>query len=84
MKIFILLITFLFSVNFAVHSQFGLGVTAAFDAYQRYANPIDPEDGTQSNSAGFIGGFGFGPKIWIGGKDLSLSLEAQINYGALG
>ena len=84
MKPITLLIVILFSFNFTVKSQFGLGLTAAFDAYQRYSNPIDPDDGTISNSAGFIGGFGVGPKIWVGGENISISLEGQINYGAWG
>lgn len=34
-------------------SQFGVGLKVTVDAYQRYANPLDPDDGTKSNSAVF-------------------------------
>lgn len=84
MKSFFILIAFFFGFSYTLMSQFGIGLKGTLDAYQRYANPLDPDDGTKSNSAGHIGGVGIGPKIWIGGENFSVSFEGEITYGTYG
>ncbi|NNF33485.1 MAG: hypothetical protein HKN68_05220 [Saprospiraceae bacterium] len=63
-------------------AQFGYGITANTEIYQRYNNP---EDGLAGTSAGsFLFNLGVGPKIWMGGNNLSLSLETTANWGIFG
>lgn len=63
-------------------AQVGYGFTLTNDLYHRYANP---SDGIASRSAGSaILNLGAGPKIWLGGQNMSLSLEAQACIGFLG
>lgn len=65
-----------------VQAQFGVGITYGGDFYQRYTNP---EDGIADPSSGSaILNSSIGPKIWLGGKDVSLSVEAQVNWGIIG
>lgn len=64
-------------------SQLGYGLTATTDIYQRFTNP--KENNNYGRSAGsFLLNFGVGPKIWIGGKNLSFSAEAMANIGLFG
>ena len=74
----------LFCLTFSVgYSQFGIGLTASHDVYQYYQNPDDALD--ESTSAGSaLMNFGVGPKIWMGGNDFSISLEAQATIGIFG
>lgn len=63
-------------------AQVGYGFTLTNDLYHRYSNP---EDGIAGRSAGSaILNLGAGPKIWLGGQNVSLSLEAQACIGFLG
>ena len=65
-----------------LRAQVGYGFTLTNDLYHRYANPAD---GIASRSAGSaILNLGAGPKIWLGGQNMSLSLEAQACIGFLG
>ena len=76
--------TFLLFISLGTisYGQFGYGVTAHTDIYQRYNNP---EDGLAGTSAGsFLLNLGVGPKIWIGGNNMSLSFETTVNWGILG
>lgn len=62
-------------------SQIGFGYTAGFDLYQLY-DKGDPDDLLKSSTSGSaIANLIFGPKMWVGGKRFSLSLEAPINWG---
>jgi len=63
----------------ALSAQFGIGITACNDIYQRYSNP---EDDIASRSAGgALLNLGIGPKIWVGAKDFSVSVEGMANIG---
>jgi hypothetical protein len=76
---------FIFLTVFFSHQsmgQFGYGLTASNDLYQRYVNP---DDGKSKPSAGSVLlNIGMGPKIWLGGKNMSFSAEAQAVLGILG
>ncbi len=63
-------------------AQVGIGLLGGIDLYQRYTNPAD---GIASPSAGnAIANIVFGPKIWVGGKKLSLSAEVPATIGLTG
>ena len=65
------------------YSQFGIGLTASNDLYQYYQNPDDEtEESTSAGSA--LLNLGVGPKIWMGGEDFSISVEAQATIGLAG
>ena len=74
---FLLLVT-----SFTTKAQFGYGFTLTNDLYHRYANPKDNIAARSAGSA--ILNIGGGPKIWIGGQNLSFSAEAQACVGFLG
>ncbi len=64
------------------YSQFGIGLTFSNDLYNVYSNP---EDGIADNKNGSaILNLAIGPKIWVGVEKFSISVESQVNYGALG
>ncbi len=65
-----------------LQAQFGIGFVLNNDLYQRYSNPKDDIAGRSSGS--FLLNFAAGPKIWIGGNDFSVSVEATANLGVLG
>ncbi|MBK8699542.1 MAG: hypothetical protein IPN29_08365 [Saprospiraceae bacterium] len=78
-----LLFVFMFLFSFsAAYSQVGYGFTMTNDIYHRYANPKDGLAYPASGSA--ILNIGGGPKVWFGGRNLSLSLEGQAVIGFLG
>jgi hypothetical protein len=62
---------------------FGYGATLNNDLYQRYTNPQD-RTGTYRSSGSAILNLAAGPKIWVGGMNASLSLEALAGIGFLG
>jgi len=64
-------------------AQFGIGLTASNDIYQYYQNP-DDETGESTSAGSAIFNLGVGPKIWLGGNDFSVSVEAQATIGLLG
>jgi hypothetical protein len=65
-----------------LRAQFGIGATISNDIYNRYSNP---EDGIASGGNGsFLLNLALGPKIWVGGENFSVSVEAQANWGMLG
>lgn len=58
-------------------AQFGYGMTGKVGLYERWSNP---EDDISSRTAGSaIINLGIGPKIWLGGSKLSVSVEATAN-----
>lgn len=78
----VLLIFILIVYSIYLKAQFGYGLTITNDLYHRYVNPADAIAGRSSGSV--LLNLGAGPKIWLGGKNISLSLEAQANIGFLG
>lgn len=65
-----------------IEAQFGIGIVGGVDLYQRYTNPTS---NLASESAGsFLLNLSLGPKIWIGGKQFSLSVEAPASIAPLG
>lgn len=64
-------------------AQFGIGLTAGTDLYNRYSNPIDATGEHRANGSALLN-FALGPKIWIGGENFSFSMETQANLGLLG
>lgn len=66
----------------SLRAQFGYGFTASNDLYHRYVNPDDGKSKPSSGSA--LLNLGLGPKIWIGGKNISFSAETQAVIGFLG
>jgi len=61
-------------------SQFGYGLTASNDIYHYYQNPSD-DTGKSTSAGNALLNLGLGPKIWVGGEDFSISLEAQATIG---
>ena len=78
MKKLVLLLLFLFS-GFLSFGQIGFGTVGGFDFYQRYKNPVDNIAYPASGNA--MLNFIYGPKIWIGSKKFSVSVEGQVNLG---
>lgn len=64
-------------------AQVGIGLATNGDFYLRYVNPENPADSGALRSSGnaLLNG-GLGPKIWIGDKRFSISLEAQAVFAA--
>ena len=65
--------------RFSSFGQFGFGTVGGFDFYQRYKNPVDNIAYPASGNA--LLNIIYGPKIWIGSKKFSVSLEGQVNLG---
>ena len=65
-----------------VQAQFGLGFVISNDLYQHYNNPVDLISDPSHGNA--ILNLGVGPKIWMGGKKFSVSVEGQANVGFTG
>ena len=66
-----------------VNGQFiGYGFTIFNDIYHRYTNDT-PDDAYKSAGSAILN-LGAGPKIWIGGQNVSLSAEAATSIGFLG
>jgi hypothetical protein len=80
-KYIIIAILSFFSYN--LPAQFGWGYTIHHELYHRYTNP-DDGSGLNPSAGSFFLNVGAGPKIWIGGKDVSFSAEATANIGMLG
>lgn len=60
----------------------GYGFAFGGDLYQRYSNPRSSTPDGRSRSAGSaILNMQIGPKIWLGGSDVSFSAEALANIG---
>lgn len=62
-----------------VKGQFGAGLTFGYGLYNWYQHPNIASD-TLKRSSGATGGFHIGPKLWVGRKNFSVSVEGQINY----
>ena len=78
MKKLIIFFLFLFTFYFSF-GQVGFGTVGGFDLYQRYKNPVDNIAYPASGNA--ILNFIYGPKMWIGNKKFSVSIEGQVNLG---
>ncbi len=72
-------ILFLMSLSLEAYNQIGLGTVKGIDLYQKYNNPVDniAHPGSGNTLLNLI----WGPRVWFGGKNLSVSLEAQVNLG---
>ncbi len=79
-KVLIILVLGMFIQK--AHAQFGYGAVVYWDAYSRYLNPSDDIANRSAGSA--VANLGIGPKLWVGGKGVSLSVEATANLGILG
>jgi hypothetical protein len=64
--------------------QFGYGFTVSNDLYHRYVNPKVDNSETSRSAGSALLNIGIGPKIWVGGKKISFSAEAQAIIGFLG
>jgi len=71
------LLTFWFVCLYATiaNAQVGIGFTGNLDPYTRFANPTD--DIASRTSGSVLLNFGVGPKIWVGNKSFSFSVEGQ-------
>lgn len=63
----------------SAQGQFGLGMTITNDFYNRYANPSDSIAHNANGSV--LLNLGIGPKVWVGGEKVSLSVETYANLG---
>ena len=81
MRIFLSTIALVIA-SFSLHSQVGYGLTMNIEPYQRYNNPEDGLGGTSAGS--FMFNFGIGPKLWLGGNDVSIAVEAVANIALFG
>ncbi len=82
MKFYSTILSFFLIVGYS-YGQFGYGITASNDIYQYYQNP-DDKTGKSTSAGSVLLNFGIGPKLWVGGEDFSISLEAQATIGLLG
>jgi hypothetical protein len=73
----VILLSLLFVHN--SFSQIGIGTVSGFDFYQRYKNPVD--DIAYPASGNALLNIIYGPKIWVGGKKFSVSIEGHANIG---
>lgn len=81
MKQIYILLFMLSSIGSAL-AQVGLGFVVSNDLYNHYTNPDDGiSDPTHGNA---VLNLAIGPKIWVGGKNFSLSIESQANLGFTG
>lgn len=80
-KIYLVLLLTLGTVVPAI-SQFGIGMTAGIDLYNRYSNPRDNTGEHRANGSVLLN-LAVGPKIWVGGENFSVSVETQANLGLL-
>lgn len=76
------LITILLSLSTLMSAQVGIGFVTGIDLYQRYSNPIDNIANESSGNA--LLNVVFGPKVWVGGKDFSISAELPASIGITG
>ncbi len=74
---------FFFSIFSIASAQMGIGLVTSLDLYQRYTNPEDLTGFSRSSGSALLN-LSAGPKIWLGSKEFSLSVEAQANLGGLG
>lgn len=82
MKSIITSFLLLFVVHFGTaQTSIGYGFTTSIDVYQNYKNPKSFDGGTSGN---VLLNLGVGPKIWVGGKKFSVSLETEANIGLTG
>ena len=65
-----------------MYAQVGIGAVVTNDAYQHYKNPSDNISDPSHGNA--MLNFGAGPKIWVGGKKFSFSVEGRANIGLTG
>ncbi len=77
-QLLILALSTLFFAN--LYGQVGIGFVGGNDIYHRYVNPEDDFGGRSAGNA--ILNLHFGPKIWIGGENFSVSVETYANWGA--
>ena len=75
---------FLFFGAQTVSAQFGIGLTFNNDIYHRFTNPKITEDDAYRSAGSAILNFAIGPKIWVGGNNVSLSVEGLAGIGVLG
>ncbi|MFK7948778.1 MAG: hypothetical protein AB8G11_14390 [Saprospiraceae bacterium] len=82
MKKITIIFAFLFSglAMTDVAAQVGAGLVFGGDYYQWYRNPTVAGETDQQSSGNAILNGAFGPKIWFGAKNFSLSLEGHINW----
>lgn len=75
-------VTFFLSFSTLMSGQVGVGFVTGIDLYQRYTNPVDNIAGEASGNA--LLNLVFGPKVWVGGKDFSFSVELPASLGVTG
>lgn len=63
------------------NSQVGLGLTGSLDVYQRYVNPRTKTEMDARSAGSVLLNLGLGPKVWVGNKNVSFSLEGQAVAG---
>lgn len=83
MKKITIIFAFLFSglAMTDVAAQVGAGLVLGGDYYQWYRNPTVAGETDQQSSGNAILNGAFGPKIWFGAKNFSVSVEGHINWG---
>jgi len=74
-----LVLVFVFFIALNSDAQLGFGTVKGIDLYQKYNNPVDniAHNGSGNTLLNFI----WGPRVWLGGKSFSVSVEGQINLG---
>lgn len=68
------------------YAQVGVGLTVSNDLYHYYLNPKGGSgtSGDSRSAGSALLNLGVGPKIWFGGDDFSMSVEAQATMGFFG
>ena len=79
MKKRLIAVAVFFLLPWFTYSQFGLGTTGGIDFYQRYTNPAD--DIAYSSAGNILLNIVFGPRVWAGAKNASISVEVPFDFG---
>lgn len=66
------------ALGYQTKAQVGIGLVYGFDFYQYYNNPATNPDTIKNGLGSALFNLSIGPKLWIGGKNISASLEGQI------
>ncbi len=74
---------FILAFTISGSSQIGVGVATSLNLYDYYQNPSD-DTGLSTSAGSALLNLGIGPKLWLGGQNFSISIEAQAVLGLFG
>jgi hypothetical protein len=81
-KLYFTILLSIFLITISEGQRFGYGFTLTNDIYNRFSNPKD-NIASRSNGSAILN-LGAGPKLWLGGNSMTVSVEGQAAVGFLG